>query len=149
MMEQTDQVTHQPATDALALAQLTAAAAALIERALLESLGPVEALGEALARLTAAAPAAALQTRADLAVCIQSLQFHDRLAQHLIEVRDLLAQTSLMAAPPTGGAGRTALREHMRAQFADDCGALDSTASRPVNGRSCRRRAEEGSVELF
>ena len=149
MMEQTDQVTHQPAPDAHVLAQRTASAAALIERALLESLGPVEALGEALARLTAAAPAAALQTRADLAVCIESLQFHDRLAQHLIEVRDLLARTSLMASPPTGAAGRTALREPMRAQLADDCGALDCTVPRAINGRSCRRRAEEGSVELF
>jgi hypothetical protein len=148
-MEQTDRVTSQPTPDADLLAQLTATAAALIERALLESLGPVEALGSALARLTAAAPGGALQTRADLTVCIQSLQFHDRLAQQLIEVRDLLVQTSLTAPSPTERSRAASLRERLRAHFTDGHDGMCSSVPRPGDGGSFRVRTDEGSVELF
>ncbi|MHB1871558.1 MAG: hypothetical protein ACYCT1_11990 [Steroidobacteraceae bacterium] len=149
MMEQTDRVSTQPAPDSDLLAQLMATAAALIERALLESLGPVEALGSALARLTAAAPAGALQTRADLTVCIQSLQFHDRLAQQLLEVRDLLGQTSRTAPSPTERSRAAALRECLRAHLTDGHDGMCSSVPRSADGGSLRMRADEGSVELF
>ena len=149
MMEQTDRATTQPAPDAALLAQLTTSAAALIERALLESQGPVEALGSALARLTAAAPAGALQTRADLTVCIHSLQFHDRLAQQLIEVRDLLVQTRLTAPSPTERSRAASLRERLRAHFTDGHDGMCSSVPRAADSGSIRMRTDEGSVELF
>ena len=149
MMEQTDQLMTQMEPDTTPLAQLATTAAALIDKALLESLGSVAALGRALARLTESAPAGALQTCADLPVCIQNLQFHDRLAQRLIEIRDLLAPPRVAAPSPTEPPGATVLRERLRAHDTVGCDATDRSALRPDDYGSLWMRAEEDTVELF
>ncbi len=148
MMEQTDQAMTQVAPATAPLAQLATAAGTLIERALPESLGPVQTLGTALVRLTASAPAGALQTRADLTLCIQSLQFHDRLAPRLIQVRNLRAPLSLAAPSPSDRPGTAAPWERLRALLTVERGAPGPSAP-PEDYGSLRMRAEDGSVELF
>lgn len=149
MVETTDPATAQPAADAGDLLRLTATAAALIEGAVVESLGPVATLGSARCRLTAAMPADACPRCTDLIAGIQSLQLHDRLVPHLIEVRDALAQTRLMATSPCGRPGRKALGERWRAYCANGRDAIDPFAPRPGDRGSFRVRSEEGAVELL
>jgi hypothetical protein len=74
------------------------AAAALIELSLHESNGPVEELSGALTRIAQSLRSDGgdfQQNREllarDMAVCVESLQFHDRLTQQLTQVRNLLA----------------------------------------------------------
>ena len=76
------------------------AAAALIELCLHESNGPVEELSGALARMAQLVQgrpgdddiqAHRAQLAREVAVCIENLQFHDRLTQQLTQVRNLLA----------------------------------------------------------
>src|SRR5581483_7408543 len=81
-------------------------AGVLLAHTMEEAVAPISQLSEALARVAqsikGAAPAAvrgaAPGSRADmeaitrdLAVCIENLQFHDRLMQQLTRVRDILA----------------------------------------------------------
>ncbi len=86
------------ATGAAALTQTLITAAALIELAIQDSLAPIESLGRAIARIAAAAPAPALAP--ELATCIESLQFHDRMTQQLTQVRALLVSATGEAPPP-------------------------------------------------
>jgi hypothetical protein len=75
------------------------AASAQIELALHQSQPPIDALGEALRRLSDlladpeqwSAPQSHATMRADLLRAITSLQFHDRMTQHLQHVRDYLS----------------------------------------------------------
>ncbi len=149
------------------------AAAALIELCLHESNGPMEELGAALARMAqlvqggggASAGAADLQAHRallakEVAVCIESLQFHDRLAQQLTQVRNLLA-TLAFSDVPTDPAGRSregdphnwlALLENLRGRFTSDSHRILFNLLLPgVGGRTNlpALHANEGSVELF
>lgn len=75
------------------------AASAQIELALHQSQAPIDSLGESLRRLAAlladpaqlARPESLALMRADLLRAITSLQFHDRMTQHLQHVRDYLS----------------------------------------------------------
>lgn len=146
------------------------AAAALIQLSLSESNGPVEDLSGALGRM-----AQLLQTKPDtqtsatdiqsqfardVAVCIESLQFHDRLAQQLTQVRNILATLAYSA--PMGKVCRSlesdpekwmVLVENLRARFTSESHLIlfnlllpDSGSSRPLVPAL---HASEGSVELF
>jgi hypothetical protein len=145
------------------------AAAALIQLSLHESNGPVEDLSEALGRmaqLVQAKPdtmsgAADIQNQLarDVAVCVESLQFHDRLAQQLTQVRNILA--TLAYSTPTELAERhlesdpqkwMVLVENLRARFTSESHLilfnllLPDGFSRP---HVPALHANEGSVELF
>jgi hypothetical protein len=68
------------------------AAAVLLSLAMRDTETPVSQLCDALKRIAHAAPVTNGANLAnDVAVCIQSLQFHDRLIQQLAAVRGLLA----------------------------------------------------------
>jgi hypothetical protein len=149
------------------------AAAALIELSLHESNRPVEELGGALARMTQLvhgqsgenAVAADIQSyRArlarEVAICIENLQFHDRLTQQLTQVRNLLA-TLAFSAVPTDAADRPAgddpqnwqvLLENLRARFTSDSHRILFNLLMPGSGSRSTvsaLHASEGSVELF
>jgi hypothetical protein len=142
------------------------AAAALIELALHESNGPVEDLSGALARMAQAVQAGSSeglprqQLAHDVAVCIESLQFHDRLTQQLTQVRNLLA-TLAFSAVPRDCAGRPlqgdahdwqALIENLRARFTSDSHRILFNLLLPQSGGRANApslHANEGSVELF
>jgi hypothetical protein len=149
------------------------AAAALIELSLHESNGPMEELSGSLARMAQlvrgepgdSADAGDIQAyRArlgrELAVCIENLQFHDRLTQQLTQVRNLLA-TLAFSDVPTDEAGRPlegdphnwlVLLENLRARFTSDSHRILFNLLLP--GTRSRTsvpalHANEGSVELF
>ena len=149
------------------------AAAALIELCLHESNGPVEDLGGALTRLAELAQSRpgegsgiadfeAYRTllAQDVAVCIESLQFHDRLTQQLTQVRNLLATLVFndiptdMAARPLKGDPQNwlVLLENLRARFTSDSHRILFNLLLPgTGGRTSvpSLHANEGSVELF
>jgi hypothetical protein len=159
------------------------AAAALIELALHESHGPVDDLSGALTRMAqlvqspapansvpaSAAPAGTAnglsspereQLARDVAICIESLQFHDRLTQQLTQVRNLLA-TLAFSDVPTDIAGRPlsgdphnwqVLLENLRARFTSDSHRILFNLLLPGEGSRSSvpsLHANEGSVELF
>ena len=149
------------------------AAAALIELSLHESNGPVEDLSGALIRMaqlvqppagTGAAAADSEALRAQLArevsICVESLQFHDRLAQQLTQVRNLLA-TLASSGVPTDMAGRPpqgdphnwqVLLENLRARFTSDSHRILFNLLLPGSGGRTSvpaLHANEGSIELF
>jgi hypothetical protein len=144
-------------TDAASAIQ---AAAALIALAMHESQLPVVELGGALTRL-----AGQLSERSDevhfdkqllaheLAVCIENLQFHDRLMQQLTQVRNLLA--SLAAATLPASADQRSwnvLVENIRSRFTSDSHRILFNLLLPVSGVSMTApslHANEGSIELF
>lgn len=149
------------------------AAAALIELSVHESNGPVEDLSGALARMaqfvqtppgnsagTADKPLDRAQLAQDVAICIESLQFHDRLTQQLTQIRNLLA-TLAFSDQPADLAGRPVegdpqkwlvLLENVRARFTSDSHRILFNLLLPgAGGRSSvpALHANEGSVELF
>jgi predicted trehalose synthase len=144
-----------PANSAYDLACAAATAAALIELALSESQRPVGALGEALSRVSAALSAGTPPAPADLGVCVECLQFHDRMVQQLSQVRDLLAAVA------AGGSGDSApgsrqswpvLMENLRARFTSESHRILFNLLMPdADGHSHvpSLHASEGSVELF
>ena len=145
------------------------AAAALIQLSLHESNGPVEDLSGALGRLAqlvqtkpdTQTTAAEIhhQLARDVAVCIESLQFHDRLAQQLTQVRNILATLAYSA--PTNSVSRPlegdphkwmVMVENLRARFTSESHLILFNLLLPEG--SCRPavpalHANEGSVELF
>jgi hypothetical protein len=143
------------------------AAAALIELSLHESNGPVEELSGALVRIAQSLQGSSgdfqhnreLLAR-DLAVCIESLQFHDRLTQQLTQVRNLLASLAFsdMYLDSTGrllpGDTETwqVLLENLRARFTSDSHRILFNLLLPGAGPRTSApslHANEGSVELF
>jgi hypothetical protein len=147
------------------------AAAALIELALHESNGPVEDLGDALTRLALLVqpkpgdsaggdPQLLAQVARDVSVCIESLQFHDRLTQQLTQVRNLLA-TLAYSGVPADSTGRPlegsphnwlVLLENLRARFTSDSHRILFNLLLPGTGSRTSvpsLHANEGSVELF
>jgi hypothetical protein len=157
-----------------------AVAAAQLELALREAAGPVEALGRSLerlgigvAQLRGALPAtAAISQHAtcrelsyDLSVCAESLQFYDRLVQHLAHLREFLL--GLSGSPDAAG-----IRGHEQTSWEDLRARLHRCLisegqrelldlilpsphlfkSQAGDGHSARRmplHVEEGSIELF
>lgn len=149
------------------------AAAALIELSVHESNGPVEDLSNALARMaqlvqsppgnsagTADKPLDRAQLARDVAICIESLQFHDRLTQQLTQIRNLLATLAFSDAP-SDLAGRPVegdphkwlvLLENVRARFTSDSHRILFNLLLPgagARGSIPALHANEGSVELF
>jgi len=152
-------------------ASLTAAAAQL-ELALRESAGPVDEMGKALERLStglarirasvAATAEAKLHTNCreairEVSACMESLQFYDRMVQHLSHVRDYL---SGVGSSPAGGAGepadwerlRAALRQRLISEAQREL--LDLILPPPAEQGAGARSAHalhvgEGSIELF
>lgn len=152
-----------------------AAAVAQLELALRESQEPAHALGASLTRMgeyfnhfrtgvEADAPAALLldscrQAQRELEGCMVSLQFYDRMNQHLSHLRDFMSGlTVVMAESVIGGdAGeswehlRSKLRTRLISQAQRD---LLDLILRPAQGQFVPRaarpqHAEPGSVELF
>jgi hypothetical protein len=144
------------------------AAAALIELCLHESNGPVEELSGALARMAQLVQgrpdediqADRAQLAREVAICIENLQFHDRLTQQLTQVRNLLA-TLAFSDVRTDTAGRPlgedphnwlVLLENLRARFTSDSHRILFNLLLPgTGGRTSvpALHANEGSVELF
>lgn len=148
------------------------AAAALIELSVHESNGPVEDLSGALARMaqlvqcppgnsagTADKPLDRAQLARDVAICIESLQFHDRLTQQLTQIRNLLATLAFsdipadLAGPSVEGDPQKwlVLLENVRARFTSDSHRILFNLLLGAGGRSNvpALHANEGSVELF
>ena len=148
-------VSHAPLADRPCetdeLARVASTAAALIELAVQESHTPVDTLGRALARIADSAPEAAAELRAELAVCIESLQFHDRMVQQLTQVRDLLAGATAARPVTTDRVGWPTLRERLRAHFTSESHRMLFNLLMPGenDGPPVHLHAEEGSVELF
>jgi hypothetical protein len=134
------------------------AAIALLALAMHESHAPVDVLGGALERMaralaqTARAPGAQQALERDLALCIEGLQFHDRMIQQLTQVREFLSELS-------GAHGGTRswhdLRRHLAARLASDSQRalldllLPVAATHLTVGELRRVNRSEGSVELF
>ena len=149
---------HQPAAGAPSepggpaeLVRSAEASAALIELAISESQRPVETLGEALRRISAATAAGERPLAADVAACIESLQFHDRMIQQLTHVRDLLAGAAAAEPARQDRPGWPALREALRSRFTSESHRLLLNLLMPdQSGHDhIQLRADEGSVELF
>jgi len=96
----------------------------------------------------------------DLAVCVENLQFHDRLTQQLTQVRNLLASLAFseMYLDSTGrllpGDTETwqVLLENLRARFTSDSHRILFNLLLPGAGPRTSApslHANEGSVELF
>ncbi len=160
-MQQTLRGRQEPAT-------AVEAAAALIELAMNESQKPVDDLSAALGRMAQSlacfnhqAAAAAgpeqgsrEQLARDVAICIESLQFHDRLVQQLTQVRNLLATIAAES-----GNGESVdpqhwlvLVENLRARFTSDSHRILFNLLLPSDGGRVSTpslHANEGSVELF
>ena len=143
------------------------AAAALIELALHESNGPVEDLSGALGRMAKLLQAGSSeglprqQLAREVAVCIESLQFHDRLTQQLTQVRNLLATLAFSEVPRDAATGRPlegdphnweVLLQNLRARFTSDSHRILFNLLLPESGGRASvasLHANEGSVELF
>ncbi|HUA25268.1 MAG TPA: hypothetical protein VMA54_14170 [Steroidobacteraceae bacterium] len=144
-----------PANSAYDLACAAATAAALIELALSESQRPVGALGEALSRVSAALSAGTPPAAADLGVCVECLQFHDRMVQQLSQVRDLLAAVAAGGSGDSAAGARQSwpvLMENLRARFTSESHRILFNLLMPdADGHSHvpSLHASEGSVELF
>ncbi len=144
-----------PANSAYDLGCAAATAAALIELALSESQRPVTELGEALSRISAAASAGAPADARDLEICVECLQFHDRMVQQLSQVRDLLAAVAATGSADTSPGGRQSwpvLMENLRARFTSESHRILFNLLMPdAEGVSHAPsvHASEGSVELF
>ena len=133
------------------------AAAVLLSLAMHDTESPVSNLCDALRRIAVAAPVVAEDgVRRDIDVCIQSLQFHDRLIQQLAAVRGLLA--SVASERPLNVSGFRADRWEellgvLRDRLSEDSqhhlfNLLLRTGVVDVAGQTSLQ-ADEGSVELF
>jgi hypothetical protein len=130
------------------------AAAVLLSLAMRDTESPVSELCGALRRIAQTANGSSVTN--DVSVCIQSLQFHDRLIQQLAAVRGLLA--SVVSDAPMNMSGFGAHRwdellRMLRERLSEDSqhhlfalllrtGIVDTDGQRNL-------QAEEGSVELF
>jgi len=147
--------TASPGNSACDLACAAATAATLIELALSESQRPVVELGEALARVSTALSAGATPAARDLEICVECLQFHDRMMQQLSQVRNLLAAVAAMGsadATPGGQQSWPVLMENLRARFTSESHRILFNLLMPDSeghSHAPSLHASEGSVELF
>jgi len=144
-------------TDATSAIQ---AAAALIALAMHESGSPVVELGGALTRLASKLAEGSADVRfekealaRELAICIENLQFHDRLMQQLTQVRNLLASLAAETLPASAHQKSwNTLVENIRSRFTSDSHRILFNLLLPVSGVSMTApslHANEGSIELF
>jgi hypothetical protein len=135
------------------------AAAALIALAMHESLTPVGDLSSSLARMAGILGKSSSEldratlTR-ELSICVESLQFHDRLTQQLTQVRNLLASIAADTLPIAAVDPESwlVLVENLRARFTSDSHRILFNLLLPVSGGHMTApslHANEGSVELF
>jgi len=135
------------------------AAAALIALAMHESLTPVGELSSSLARVAGILGSSSSEldratlTR-ELSICVESLQFHDRLMQQLTQVRNLLASIAADTLPIAAVDPESwlVLVEKLRARFTSDSHRILFNLLLPVSGGQMTApslHANEGSVELF
>ncbi len=120
---------------------------------------PVEDLSGALTRMferVAAGNNAQADREAllrDLTVCVEGLQFHDRLMQQLSQVRNLLASLAAETLPPVADSKSwNVLVEGIRSRFTSDSHRVLFNLLLPVSGiamPSPALHANEGSIELF
>ena len=135
------------------------AAAALIALAMHESQAPMIELSSALARLadSLSEPGDVKLDRAafsrELAICIENLQFHDRLMQQLTQVRNLLASLAAETLPAVADSQSwNVLVENIRSRFTSDSHRILFNLLLPVSGvhmSAPSLHANEGSIELF
>jgi hypothetical protein len=142
------------------------AAAALIALAMHESQVPIVELGRSLTRLAARLNGdgasdvqfdGGAQARAtlagELAICIENLQFHDRLMQQLTQVRNLLASLAAETLPASADQKSwNVLVENIRSRFTSDSHRILFNLLLPVSGvpmTAPSLHANEGSIELF
>jgi len=156
---------HGQAVSAAPLAQTdptsaVQAAAALIALAMHESGAPVVELGGGLTRLAGKLNEGVGDVRFDkeslsreLAVCIENLQFHDRLMQQLTQVRNLLASLAAETLPASADQKSwNTLVENIRSRFTSDSHRILFNLLLPVSGVGMTApslHANEGSIELF
>ncbi|HEV7715655.1 MAG TPA: hypothetical protein VGO53_08665 [Steroidobacteraceae bacterium] len=134
------------------------AAAVLLSLAMRDTENPVADLGNALSRMLTELRSGhgAPHAEGDIAICIESLQFHDRLIQQLAAVRNLLA--SVVNDGPLDVSGFGAKRWEEMLTMLRDRLSVDSqhqlfnllmrTGVVDFHGRPSLE-AQEGSVELF
>ncbi len=136
------------------------AAAALIALAMHESQVPMVELGAALTRLASQLQEGSSEVRFDrqslaseLAICIENLQFHDRLMQQLTQVRNLLASLAAETLPASADQKSwNVLVENIRSRFTSDSHRILFNLLLPVSGvpmTAPSLHANEGSIELF
>lgn len=142
---------HRPAGAHSRMARSAQTAAALIELAISESLPPIAALAQALARIAGADGTGGSPCTRDIAACIENLQFHDRMIQQLTQVRDLLASVAADEPVQENPHGWAVLRETLRARFTSESHRMLFNLLMPdeVGRGHVRLHADEGSVELF
>ncbi|HEY3786088.1 MAG TPA: hypothetical protein VGL55_12465 [Steroidobacteraceae bacterium] len=122
------------------------AAALLVSLAIQDSRRPVEDLGGALQRMSQGALAQEALAR-ELAVCVESLQFHDRLVQQLAFARDLLTSVLSQRLPdvaPYGAPRWSAVLAAVRGLERDDRESGVTALPASISSRS-----ELGTCELF
>lgn len=164
----------RPSAAVESAASIVEAGAALIELAVHESKAPVDALSGALERMTKilsgvdAAPVPREQLAREVAICIESLQFHDRLSQQLLQVRNILASLvahgllpdesgqTLSAHPHDRAVGTDPqswpVLESLRARFTTESHRILFNLLIPASGSRISApalHANEGSIELF
>src|SRR5581483_985430 len=134
-----------PVPDPSQAASALEAAALLVSQAIQDSRQPMADLGTALQRMSEAALRQEGLAR-EMAVCIESLQFHDRLVQQLAFARDLLISVLSQKAPDMACYGATrwnAVLAAVRCSHATD-------KHRGLSGLlPLAARADHGSCELF
>jgi hypothetical protein len=134
------------------------AAALLVSLAINGTHRPVAQLGDALERLSRAATTSnsqwrdsiatqAGQSAGDLAICFESLQFHDRLMQQLSFVRDLL--TAILNHEPLDMAAYGAPRWEALIALIRRRAPLDARFELFDLLSPAEAREAEGSCELF
>jgi len=149
------------ASDRIAAVEL---AVALLAQAMHESHAPVHVLGNALELMTRALKqqgrarelTSAHETlERELAVCIESLQFHDRLMQQLTQVRECLSRLLLPADSQQEMPRWSEVRGRIAARLASDSQrALLDLLLPPGEGYATpgelrKVNVSEGSIELF
>jgi hypothetical protein len=138
------------------------AAAVLLSLAIRDTDTPVRDLGQALSRLVTksalqrAAGKPDEQMERDLAVCVQSLQFHDRLIQQLAAVRNLLTSLGTHGPLEVEGFGAqrweellAALKDRLSADSHNQLFDLLMRTGKVDNDLLGDALPNEGSVELF
>lgn len=139
---------------------MLAVAVSQLELALRESQGPLQHLTDAIVRINQAARAAGTpQLGGELAVCLEQLQFYDRMTQHLSHLRDFMSSMTVAIESGTRDGHSEADWERMRNRFRERLisdaqrGLLDLIAPAAGAGAPSRepqlQHAEPGSIELF
>lgn len=126
-------------------------AAALIELAIKESLKPVDQLGQALSRIADKSAAVGGTFTADVSVCIENVQFHDRMVQQLTQIRDLLCGAADQRGSQRTGPEWPVVRERLRRHFTSESHRIlfDLLMPGEPGKDAVQLHAAEGSLELF